>query len=650
MKIPRRLGPFLLTHRIGAGGMGTVYYGTLDGPAGRPAAVKVIRAEYADDPEFRARFRREIEVVSRVAGACTARVLAADPDGDPPYLATEYLAGPNLAEYVRQHGPLVGETLRTLAVGLAEALVAIHDAGVVHRDLKPSNVLLTREGPRVVDFGIAQAADTVSLTGAGSSVGSPAYMSPEQIRGGGSDPAMDVFAWGCTVAYAATGRSPFGGGPADAVLFRVRHDPANLEGVPGRLYALLARSLAKNAKARPDIHTLFREILALSDVGAAVSSEAQDTDLTALVNQVIAEGWLSVEHLDPRILDLDVRDVNPLPIVRAAAGGYAAYARSDAGGPRNLAGARDPVGSGNSPGPNNSARPASPVRPSGPVRPGSPPRPGHPAGVGNPAGVGGPAVPVAPGTSAAHVVPLPRAESPTLRRSGPVRPGGPGPAWPRRGPGQPSVPNQQSGPDERSTPNQPSTAGRQASSGQPSAPRQPTWPNRPSAAGQSSWPDQPSAARRQSTPGQQWAAGQRGAAGRRIPSGYPVSPAAPAAPAAPAPAAPPGPPEPTTARGPARVGSGETPRRVPAHPATAVTRSRQYQAPDPPVVHGPVHPPSSAGVPAVSRRERRRRERERERRASIRRAAVWVCDPRWIVVLAVLAALVLVGIAMVNIR
>ncbi|CAI7974946.1 eukaryotic-like serine/threonine-protein kinase [Frankia sp. Hr75.2] len=601
MEIPRRLGPFLLTHRIGAGGMGTVYYGTLDGPAGRPAAVKVIRAEYADDPEFRARFRREIEVVSRVAGACTARVLAADPDGDPPYLATEYLAGPNLAEYVRQHGPLVGETLRTLAVGLAEALVAIHDAGVVHRDLKPSNVLLTREGPRVVDFGIAQAADTVSLTGAGSSVGSPAYMSPEQIRGGGSDPAMDVFAWGCTVAYAATGRSPFGGGPADAVLFRVRHDPANLDGVPGRLYALLARSLAKNAKARPDIHTLFREILALSDVGAAVSSEAQDTDLTALVNQVIAEGWLSVEHLDPRILDLDVRDVNPLPIVRAAAGGYAAYARSDAGGPRNLSGARDPVGSGNSPGPNNSVRPGSPPRPASPVRPGSPPRPGHPAGV------GGPAVPVAPGTSAAHVVPLPRAESPTLHRSGPVRPG-PGPAGPRRGPGQPSAPNQQSGPNERSTPNQPSTAGRQAPSGQ------------------------------------QWAAGQRGAAGRRIPSNYPVSPAAPA------PAAPPGPPEPTAARGPVGAGSGETPRRVPAHPATAVTRSRRYQAPDPPAAHGPVHPPSSAGVPAVSRRERRRRERERERRASIRRAAAWVCDPRWIVVLAVLAALVLVGIAMVNIR
>ncbi|WP_131831154.1 serine/threonine-protein kinase [Frankia sp. CcI49] len=317
MEIPRRLGPFLLTRRIGAGGMGTVYYGTMGGPDGPPAAVKIIRAELADHPEFRARFRREIEVVRRVAGACTARVLAADPDGDPPYLATEYLAGPSLAEYVRQHGPLAGDSLRTLAVGLAEALVAIHDAGVVHRDLKPSNVLLTREGPRVVDFGIAQAVDTVSLTGAGSSVGSPAYMSPEQISGRFNDPAMDVFAWGCTVAYAATGRSPFGGGSADAVLFRVRHDPANLDGVPGRLYGLLARALAKNAQARPDIRALLRELLALSDVGPTVSSDAEGTDLTALVNEVIAAGWLSTAHLDARILDLDTQDVELLPIVRA---------------------------------------------------------------------------------------------------------------------------------------------------------------------------------------------------------------------------------------------------------------------------------------------------------------------------------------------
>ncbi|OAA28545.1 serine/threonine protein kinase [Frankia sp. EI5c] len=331
MEIPRRLGPFLLTRRIGTGGMGTVYYGTMGGPDGPPAAVKVIRTEFADDPEFRARFRREIEVVRRVAGACTARVLAADPDGDPPYLATEYLAGPSLAEYVRGNGPLTGEPLRTLAVGLAEALVAIHQAGVVHRDLKPSNVLLTGDGPRVVDFGIAQTADTVSLTGAGFSVGSPAYMSPEQISGRFSDPAMDVFAWGCTVAYAATGRSPFGGGSADAVLFRVRHDPANLDGVPGRLYVLLARALAKNARARPDIRTVLREILAMSDVGTAVRSDSPDSDLTALVNQVIAEGWLSTAHLDARILDLDTRDVELLPVVRAPTPPSAADPRTAAG-------------------------------------------------------------------------------------------------------------------------------------------------------------------------------------------------------------------------------------------------------------------------------------------------------------------------------
>ena len=259
--LPVRLGPTTLTARIGAGGMGIVYYGLL-GPT--PVAVKVMRAELGDSPEFRARFRREIELMRRVRGVCTARVYAADPDWYPPYLATEFLAGPTLADWVLRNGPIVGPSLRTLALGLAEALLAVHRAGVVHRDLKPGNVLLTQAGPKVVDFGIADATDVTVLTRVGTPVGTPGYMSPEQLNGlDVVGPPADVFAWGCTVAYAATGRIPFGAGPTDAVLFRVRHDPPNLAGIPDDLGGLVDETLRKDASARPDAAELVRRLLRL---------------------------------------------------------------------------------------------------------------------------------------------------------------------------------------------------------------------------------------------------------------------------------------------------------------------------------------------------------------------------------------------------
>ncbi|WP_307874272.1 serine/threonine-protein kinase, partial [Frankia sp. AgW1.1] len=259
--LPVRLGPTTLTARIGAGGMGIVYYGLL-GPT--PVAVKVIRAELADSAEFRARFRREIELMRRVRGVCTARVYAADPDWYPPYLATEFLAGPTLADWTLRNGPIVGPSLRTLALGLAEALLAVHRAGVVHRDLKPGNVLLTQAGPKVVDFGIADATDVTVLTRVGTPVGTPGYMSPEQLNGlEVVGPPADVFAWGCTVAYAATARTPFGAGPTDAVLFRVRHDPPNLAGIPEDLAGLVGETLRKDAAARPDAAELVRRLLRL---------------------------------------------------------------------------------------------------------------------------------------------------------------------------------------------------------------------------------------------------------------------------------------------------------------------------------------------------------------------------------------------------
>jgi predicted Ser/Thr protein kinase len=264
---PASVGPYRLAGRLGAGGMGVVY---LSWRGDTPVAVKVMRDELAGDPQFRARFAREVEVLRRIDGVCTVHVLDAAADADQPYLVTEYVDGPSLASYVNEHGPLDGPSLRALAAGLAEALQAIHSAGVVHRDLKPANVLLTVGGPKVIDFGIAQVADATSLTATSSTLGSPGYIAPEQIRGLANTAAADVFTWAATVAFAATGRAPFGVGASDAVLFRVLHDDADLA-LPSRgdvpdprdvaLLDLLSASLAKDPAARPSVTHLLAELL-----------------------------------------------------------------------------------------------------------------------------------------------------------------------------------------------------------------------------------------------------------------------------------------------------------------------------------------------------------------------------------------------------
>ncbi|WP_055629863.1 serine/threonine-protein kinase [Streptomyces hirsutus] len=268
---PTTVGPYRLLGRIGAGGMGRVYLGRSAG--GRTVAVKIVHPHFALDEEFRARFRREVEAARRVGGAWTAPVLDADPEARVPWVATAYAAGPSLTAAVTHGGPLPAHTVRVLGAGLAEALTAVHERGLVHRDVKPSNVLLTLDGPLLIDFGIARATDgTASLTSTGVSIGSPGYMSPEQILGKGATGAADVFSLGAVLAYAATGEPPFSGDSSAALLYKVVHEQpelGRLEGTAGGdgpggegdegdeggfgsgLRELVAACLSKDPGARP---------------------------------------------------------------------------------------------------------------------------------------------------------------------------------------------------------------------------------------------------------------------------------------------------------------------------------------------------------------------------------------------------------------
>ena len=234
--------------------MGVVYLGI--GWDGSQVAVKVLRPELADDPDFRRRFRREVSALMRVTGLCTVRVIEADTESPRPFMVTEYAEGPSLAEYIDSHGLIGPGMLYGLATGLAEALTVIHAAGIVHRDLKPSNVILTQAGPKVIDFGIAQALDATPMTRTGMMVGSAGFMAPEQISGR-PGPAADIFVWGVTVAYAATGQPPFGTGDTHAVLYRVMHGDPEIAGVPGPLRPFVAAALTKDPGQRPTARQLL---------------------------------------------------------------------------------------------------------------------------------------------------------------------------------------------------------------------------------------------------------------------------------------------------------------------------------------------------------------------------------------------------------
>ncbi|MFI1284245.1 bifunctional serine/threonine-protein kinase/ABC transporter substrate-binding protein [Streptomyces sp. NPDC020858] len=248
---PAAIGGNRLLGRLGSGGMGTVYLAR--SAAGTLVAVKVIRADHAQNPDFRARFRREVEAAGQLAGRWVVPVVAADPEAHEPWLATPFVPGPSLAEAVGAYGPLPARAVRTLGARLAEALAQVHAAGLVHRDVKPGNILLAPDGPRLIDFGIARSEGAATLTAADAVLGTPGYLAPEQARTGGAaaGAASDVFSLGCVLAYAATGHGPFGGGHAAAVVYRTVHDEPELTGLPAELLEPVLACLAKDPAARP---------------------------------------------------------------------------------------------------------------------------------------------------------------------------------------------------------------------------------------------------------------------------------------------------------------------------------------------------------------------------------------------------------------
>ena len=223
-------------------------------------AIKVIRADLAADPDFRARFAREVAAAQTVSGLFTAQVVDADPGAAVPWLATAFVAGPSLAEAVTGNGPLRAPTVVALAAALAEGLGAIHEAGLVHRDLKPTNVLLAHDGPRIIDFGISRAAEASALTGTGLVVGSPGFMSPEQASGDEVGPASDIFSLGAVIAFAATGDGPFGTGSVPALLYRVVHNPPAISGVHTQIRPLVERCLAKDPAQRPSAREVLEDL------------------------------------------------------------------------------------------------------------------------------------------------------------------------------------------------------------------------------------------------------------------------------------------------------------------------------------------------------------------------------------------------------
>jgi predicted Ser/Thr protein kinase len=258
---PERLGPYRLLERLGEGGMGVVYLAA--DQQQRRVAVKALRPAIAADPNARRRLAREVETMRRVRSPFVAEVLDADVTSDPPYIVTRYVSGRTLEDVVSQDGPLAGAHLARLASGLALALSAVHAAGVVHRDLKPGNVMIANGEPVVIDFGIAQVPDSTRLTQTGMFMGTPGYLAPEVIEGKPSGPASDVHSWGATVAFAATGRPPFGTGAFETIFYRIINGQPDLNGFPTPLLTIVGQALSRDPARRPDTAELCRRTAAL---------------------------------------------------------------------------------------------------------------------------------------------------------------------------------------------------------------------------------------------------------------------------------------------------------------------------------------------------------------------------------------------------
>ncbi|MEV4355051.1 protein kinase [Nonomuraea sp. NPDC049625] len=285
---PVIIGRYLLLGRLGTGGMGVVYLA--EHPRGGLVALKTPHAVHLNDATLRARFAEEVTFSRRLVPFCTAAVLEDGADKDRPYLVTEYIPGPALSQVVAAKGPLTPDLAYGAALGVAAALVAVHEAGLVHRDLKPGNVLLSTRGPRVIDFGIARDVDTLAAhTQAGQVMGSPGWVAPERLTGGPALPASDVFAWGCVVAFAATGHHPFGSGEADVLTRRILFDPPRVAGVPAMLRPAVEAALAKDPADRPTSADLLRALLAAGGVG-------EPWDLRQAVDGVLEEIWTPVPY------------------------------------------------------------------------------------------------------------------------------------------------------------------------------------------------------------------------------------------------------------------------------------------------------------------------------------------------------------------
>ncbi|MDA2810540.1 serine/threonine-protein kinase [Nocardiopsis sp. RSe5-2] len=431
---PRELGDYTVLGRLGRGGMGTVYLAR--SPEGRRVAVKLIHPDLTDDEDFRRRFAREVESARRVARFSTAGVLDARLDGEPLFIVSEYVPGPNLAEAVAAEGPMAGGTLDGLAMGVAAALTAIHGAGVIHRDLKPANVLLSTVGPKVIDFGIARAMeDDGAVTRSSQLMGTPAYLAPELIAGQDITPASDIFSWGCLVAFAGTGRAPFDAPSVPAVLHQITSMAPELGDLEAPLRDMVAAALSKDPTERPTAQQLLNRLVGQEDPDESV------------VDQTVVRSWTPPSTARPT-------QAMAAPTAAGAAAAGAAAGAGDGDTPTSELGER-PTAAMPPPGATQAAPPqdtmaaapptmpyAPPQYPSGPQPPvpggvpqggvpsgpqqppGPPPHgyapggPGMPGGPGSPTGPGGPGVPSPP-----HGGPAPFAAG---APGGPGMPGGPG--------------------------------------------------------------------------------------------------------------------------------------------------------------------------------------------------------------------------------
>ena len=299
--LPRKIGPYRVLEKIGEGGMGVVYLAR--DRENREVAVKVLGPAVAGDPDARRRLSREVETMRRIRSRHVAQILDADVTGSSPYIVTRYVPGRTLDAEIRESGPLRGRALDLLAAGLAEALAAIHGAGVIHRDLKPANVLLEDGHPVVIDFGIAHVADSTRLTRTGLVMGTPGYVAPEVIEGKPSSWASDVHSWGTTVAFAASGRQPFGTGDFQTVFFRVLQGEATLTGVPQKLLPLVRAALVTDPRSRPTARWLAGQCAAAGSPDAAMRLNGTRLDGTRLDGTRLDGTRLDGTRLDGTRLD-----------------------------------------------------------------------------------------------------------------------------------------------------------------------------------------------------------------------------------------------------------------------------------------------------------------------------------------------------------